>query len=121
MLECFMMFIAGALEDVAGELDKLLDALETLSARGELTFKNIRKAVLQVRDGLIGFWYRPPKPLSCRLMDMGYMRDEEFIVLENFSDVHPFTDPGSIYHSENTRDIDWVDEFGIRFASRQNI
>lgn len=116
-----MMFITGALEDVAGHLDKLIDVLESLAARGELTFKNIRKAVLQVRNGMIGYWYRPVKPVDCHLMDMGYMRDGEFIVLENFSDMHPFTDPAAIYRCENNRDIDWVDEFGIRFASRQEI
>ena len=50
-----MMFIVGALGDAVGELDKLsIDALGTLSAREELTFKNIRKAVLQVRDGILG-------------------------------------------------------------------
>ena len=38
----------------AGELDKLIDALGTLSAQGELTFKNIQKAVLQVHDGILG-------------------------------------------------------------------
>ncbi|KAF8157267.1 hypothetical protein B0H34DRAFT_798558 [Crassisporium funariophilum] len=114
MLECFMMFIAGALEDVAGELDNLIDSLESLAARGELTFKNIRNAVLQVRDGGIGFWYRPPKPLHCRLMDIGYMRNGEFIVLENCSDLDPFNNPTAVYRCEKSRDIDWVDEFGIR-------
>ena len=38
----------------AGELDKLIDALGTLRVQGELTFKNIQKAVLQVCDGILG-------------------------------------------------------------------
>lgn len=116
MLECFIMFIAGALGDVAGELDSLIDALEALAAQKQLTFKNIRNAVLQVRNGGIGFWYRPPRPLECRLMDIGYMQDGKFIVLENLSQVQPFSDPGAVYRRDNSRDIDWVDEFGVRSA-----
>ncbi|KAF8155392.1 hypothetical protein B0H34DRAFT_494330 [Crassisporium funariophilum] len=115
MLECFMMFIAGALENVAGELENLIDALESLAARGELTFKNIRKAVIEVRqfNGGVGYWYRPPKPLACHLMDIGYMRDGDFIVLENCSNVEPFTNPAATYRCENNRDVEWVDESEI--------
>ena len=115
MLECFMMYIAGTLQDVVGELDSLIDALESLAARGELTFKNIRNAVLEVRRGGTGFWYRPPVPLNCRLGDVGYIEDGNFVVLENCVQ-EAFAEPASMYRSENKRDIDWVDEHGVRYV-----
>ena len=119
MLECFMMYIAGTLQDVVGELDSLIDALESLAARGELTFKNIRNAVLEVRRGGTGFWYRPPVPLNCRLGDVGYIEDGNFVVLENCVQ-EAFAEPASMYRSENKRDIDWVDEHGVRYVFSPN-
>lgn len=115
MLECFMLFISGSFGQVAEDLDNLMDALEALAARDELTFRNIRRAVLEVRDG-IGFWYRPPKPLGCRLLDVGYIRDGEFIRLDNCRSMAPFLPdvrPEPVFYTENNRDIDWVDEFGV--------